>query len=88
VSRARLPWVLLGVTVVLIVAMLALSVGHEPFWDTVIYALLALTLGTVGAFVALPAAEQPDRLALLRPRCASWRGRDLGGLRLPIVAYR
>ena len=49
---ARLPWALLGVTVVLVAAMLALSLGQEALWDTVFYGLLALALATMGAFVA------------------------------------
>lgn len=51
----RLPWILLSVTVV-VVAMVALSLGEEPLHDTVFYGSLALTLATMGAFVA---SQQP-----------------------------
>ncbi|MDQ3678540.1 MAG: hypothetical protein M3401_17380 [Actinomycetota bacterium] len=50
--KARLPWVLLGVAIVLVLAMVPLSIGREPLFDTVFYGLLALSLGTMGAFVA------------------------------------
>lgn len=49
---ARLPWALLTVTVVLVVVMVPLSLGREPLFDTVFYGVLAVALGTTGAFVA------------------------------------
>jgi hypothetical protein len=49
---ARLPWALLAATVVLAVAQVPLSLGHEPLFDTITYGLLALAFGVTGALVA------------------------------------
>jgi len=57
--RQRLPWILLGATVALLCAMVPLSVGREETSDTVIYGLLALSLGTAGAFVATRRPANP-----------------------------
>jgi hypothetical protein len=43
---------LLALAVLLVVAMVSLSLGEEPLFDTVFYGLLVLALGTTGAFVA------------------------------------
>jgi hypothetical protein len=51
-TRRRLPWLMLGVTIALLCAMVPLSVGGEETSDTVIYGLLALSLATAGAFIA------------------------------------
>ncbi len=48
----RLPWVLLAVTCVLAVASVVLSLGREPLFDTVIFAVLPLMLGIPGSLVA------------------------------------
>ena len=60
---ARLPRALLTLTVVLVLAMVPLSLGGEPLFNTVFYALLALSLATTGAFVATrhPAKGIEDR---------------------------
>jgi len=50
--RARLPWALLTVAVVLVVAMVPLSLGQEPLFDTVFFGALVLALSTLGAFIA------------------------------------
>jgi hypothetical protein len=50
--RERLPWVLLTLTGLLVLVMLSLSLGREPFSDTLLYGLLALTFATTGALVA------------------------------------
>ena len=51
-ARMRLPWILLAITVLLVAVMLALSLGREPLFDTVFFALIALALGTMGAFIS------------------------------------
>ncbi len=51
-GRTRLPWALLIVAVLLVIAMLPLSLGKEAYFDTVFYGLLVLALATTGAFVA------------------------------------
>lgn len=48
----RLPWLLLAVTCVLVAVLIVLSLGREPLFDTVIFAVLPLILGLLGAFVA------------------------------------
>ncbi len=48
IALARLPGALLGLTVVLVTAMVALSLGGEPLFDTVLYGLLALAFGQRG----------------------------------------
>jgi hypothetical protein len=56
--RARLPWVLLAVTAVLVVGvMLPLSVGQRPASEIVFYVLLTLTFGAAGALIA---SRQPQ----------------------------
>lgn len=50
-DRPRLPWVLLAVTVVLVFPMVILSLGREELFDTIIFGLLPLALGIIGAFV-------------------------------------
>ena len=50
--KARLPWVLLGLTALCVAVMVPLSLGHEPIDDTVSYGLIALALSGTGAFVA------------------------------------
>jgi hypothetical protein len=49
---ARLPWALLTLAVVLVLAMVALSLGREELFDTVFYGVRVLALATTGAFVA------------------------------------
>ena len=49
---ARLPWVLLTLAVVLVLAMVALSLGREELFDTVFSSLIALTFASLGALVA------------------------------------
>lgn len=56
---ARLPWVLLAVTTVLVVASVPLSLGHEPLSDTLLYGLTGLTIGITGAFVAACQPQNP-----------------------------
>jgi hypothetical protein len=56
---ARLPWVMLAVTTVLVVASVVLSVGQEPASDTWLYGLIALTVGITGAFVASRQPQNP-----------------------------
>ncbi|MEJ7826515.1 MAG: hypothetical protein WKF48_13865, partial [Solirubrobacteraceae bacterium] len=51
-SRARLPWVLLTVTVVLMLVAVPLSLGQEALFDTVLFGLLGLTFAALGALVA------------------------------------
>ena len=51
-AKMRLPWVLLVLTCVLAVASVVFSLGREPLFDTVIFAILPLTLGVLGALVA------------------------------------
>lgn len=47
-----MAWSLFAVTAVLLVAMISLSAGREPFFDTVLYGVLGLSLATAGAFIA------------------------------------
>ena len=54
---ARLPWALLALTVVCVCTMVPLSLGNEELFDTIFYGVLALALGTTGAFVA---SRQPS----------------------------
>ena len=56
-ATARLPWVLLAITVACVCAMVPLSLGHEELFDTIFYGLLTLSLGTTGAFIA---SRQPS----------------------------
>ncbi len=56
---ARLPWALLTVTVVLVVVMVPLSLGREPYFDTVFYGVLVLALATLGAFIATRQPANP-----------------------------
>lgn len=49
---ARLPWILLALTTVMVAVMVPLSWGQEPVDDTISYGLIALTLGATGAVVA------------------------------------
>jgi hypothetical protein len=56
---ARLPWALLIVTVVLVVVMVPLSLGREPYLDTVFYGVLVLALATLGAFIATRQPANP-----------------------------
>ena len=57
--RARVPWVLMATTFTLVALMVPLSWGHEPWFDTVFYALIALTLATMGALVATRMPDNP-----------------------------
>jgi hypothetical protein len=50
--KARLPWVLLAITVLFVAAMVPLSLGNEPIFDTVFFGLIALGLSTMGALIA------------------------------------
>jgi len=50
--RARLPWVLLTVTVVLMLVEVPLSLGQEALFDTVGFGLLGLTFAALGSLVA------------------------------------
>ena len=56
---ARLPWVMLAVTTMLVVVMVPLSWGHEPWFDTIFFGLSAVTLATIGAFVASRMPRNP-----------------------------
>jgi len=47
-----IPVTLFGLTLAITVAAVALSLGLEPLYDTLLYALLGLTLGAAGAVVA------------------------------------
>ena len=49
---ARLPWALLTLVVVLVLAKVALSLGREELFETVFDGVLVLALSTTGAFVA------------------------------------
>jgi len=44
--KARLPWVLLIITVMFVAAMVPLSLGNESIFDTVSFGLIALALAT------------------------------------------
>ena len=44
--KARLPGVLLIITVLLLAAMVPMSLGNEPIFDTVFFGLIALALAT------------------------------------------
>jgi len=57
--KARLPWVMLAATTAFVAAMVPLSLGREPLFDTVLYGLQALAFAATGAFVA---ARQPRNL--------------------------
>ncbi|MGH3146809.1 MAG: hypothetical protein ACRDTR_13520 [Rubrobacter sp.] len=53
VRRAKpLAWSLFALTAVLLFVMAILSAGREPFFDTLLYGLLSISLATVGALVA------------------------------------
>jgi hypothetical protein len=54
-----LPAGLFALTVVLLIAMVPLSVGVEPLYDTVLYGLMALALGVAGVLVASRHPENP-----------------------------
>jgi len=56
---ARLPWVMLAATTSFVAAMVPLSLGREPLFDTVLYGLQVLAFAITGAFVA---ARQPRNL--------------------------
>jgi len=58
---ARLPWVLLAITVLFVAAMVPLSLGNEPIFDTVFYGLIAFALATMRAFIA---TRQPGNVSL------------------------
>lgn len=58
---ARLPWVLLAITVLFVAAMVPLSLGNERIFDTVFYGLIALALATMRAFIA---TQQPGKVSL------------------------
>ena len=49
---AWLAWTLFALTAVVLLAMTSLSVGREPFFDTLLYGLLSISLATVGALIA------------------------------------
>lgn len=49
---SRLAWSLWALTAVLLLAMVSLSIGREPLFDTLLYGLLWISLATVGALVA------------------------------------
>lgn len=51
-ATARLPWIMLTLTIILVLTMLSLSLGQEPLSDTLLFGLLALACGATGAFVA------------------------------------
>lgn len=53
---SRLPWALFGITSLLVLISLPLSFGREPISDTLLYGLIALTVGLSGALIA---ARQP-----------------------------
>ncbi len=50
--RPRLPWLLLGITLLLVPTMVALSLGEEPLFDTLAFGAIALAFATTGALVA------------------------------------
>ncbi|MFL6061382.1 MAG: hypothetical protein ACJ72E_09140 [Marmoricola sp.] len=54
-----LPWALLALTTVLDVAMVPLSLGHEPISDTVLSGLNAFTVAVVGALLATRRPHNP-----------------------------
>ena len=56
---ARLPWVMLVATTVMVAVMVPLSWGHEPWFDTIFFGLSAVTLATIGAFVASRMSRNP-----------------------------
>ncbi len=51
-ARPRLPWLLLGLTYLMVPAMVAMSLGEEPAFDTLAFGAIALTFATTGALVA------------------------------------
>ncbi len=57
--KARLPWILLIITVVFVAALVPLSLGNEPIFDTVFFGLIALGLSTMGALIA---SRQPGNV--------------------------
>ena len=57
--KARLPWVMLAVTSMLVGVMVPLSWGYELWLDTVLFGLIAVTLATIGAFVASRMPRNP-----------------------------
>jgi hypothetical protein len=57
--KARLPWLMLFVTIVCVILMVPLSWGREPWFDTVFFGLSAVTLATIGAFVASRMPRNP-----------------------------
>lgn len=68
----HLPWLLLGVTVVLVTAMLVLSLGQEALFDTLFYGALALALGTTGALIA--AREPGNPIGWIMSGMGAWAG--------------
>jgi hypothetical protein len=57
--KARLPWVMLAVTTAFVAAMVPLSLGHEPLFDTVFYGLQALAFAALGASVSTRQPRNP-----------------------------
>ncbi len=51
-SRPRLPWLFLGLTLLFVPMMVALSLGEEPLFDTVAFGAIAVAFGITGALVA------------------------------------
>ena len=54
-----LPWALLGMTAILDLVMVPLSLGQEPLSDTVLSGLNAFTVGLVGALLASRLPSNP-----------------------------
>lgn len=47
-TKARIPWALLILALVLLITMVALSLGQEELFDTVFYGLLFMSLAVTG----------------------------------------
>jgi hypothetical protein len=48
----QVPWTILGLTVAMEIAAVALSVGLEPAYDTWLYALYSPVMAATGAIIA------------------------------------
>ncbi|MDP8968494.1 MAG: hypothetical protein M3N04_07835, partial [Actinomycetota bacterium] len=53
------PAALFALTVAMLVAMVFLSLGVEPLYDTVLYGLMTLALGAAGMLIASRASDNP-----------------------------